>query len=53
MQQTMQLGLLKLQQIKESGEYKRVAEAQKNIAGIVAKDADSQAQLQRIKASQI
>ena len=53
MQQTMQLGLLKLQQIKESGEYKRVAEAQKNIAGMVAKDADSQAQLQRIKASQI
>jgi len=53
MQQEMQLGLLRLQNIKQSGEAKMVAEAQKAMSGLVTKDAEATAKLQRLKASQI
>lgn len=51
MQQEMQLGLLKLAQIKKTGEAKMVAEAQKSMAGLVTKDAEAKAKLQRAMAS--
>ena len=53
MQQEIALGLLRLQQIKESGQWKRVAEAQKAMSGLVAKDAEAQSKLQRMKATQL
>jgi len=53
MTQEMQIGLLRLAQIKQSGEAKMVAAAQQAMAGIVAKDADAQAKLQRAKASMV
>ena len=53
MSQEMQLGLLRLQNIKQAGQAKMVAEAQKAMSGLVAKDAEATAKLQRMKASQI
>jgi aspartate oxidase len=49
----MQLGLLRLQNIKQAGEAKMVAEAQKAMSGLVSKDAEATAKLQRMKMSQI
>jgi len=53
MQQEMQIGLLKLENIKKAGEWKQVAEAQKAMSGLVTKDAEAQAKLQRLKATQV
>jgi hypothetical protein len=53
MSQEMQLGLLRLQNIKQAGQAKMVTEAQKAMSGLVAKDAEATAKLQRMKASQI
>jgi hypothetical protein len=53
MQQEMQLGLLRLSQIKQTGEAKMVAEAQKAMASLVSKDAEANAKLQRAKASML
>lgn len=53
MQQEMQIGLLKLENIKKAGEWKQVAEAQKAMSGLVTKDAEAQAKLQRLKSTQI
>lgn len=53
MQQEMQIGLLKLENIKKAGEWKQVAEAQKAMAGLVSKDAEAMAKLQRLKATQV
>jgi hypothetical protein len=47
MQQDMQLGLLRLAQIKQTGEAKMVAQAQQAMAGMVSKDVEAKAKLQR------
>lgn len=47
MGQEMELGLLRLKQIKQSGEAKMVAQAQAAMAGMVSKDAEAKAKLQR------
>lgn len=45
--QEMELGLLRLKQIKQAGEAKMVAQAQEAMAGMVSKDAEAKAKLQR------
>lgn len=53
MQQEMEKHLMKLEQIKQLGAQQQVAAAQKAMAGIISKDAEAQAKLTRLKASQI
>lgn len=51
--QEIQLGLVRLENIKKSGQAAIVAQTQKAMAGLVAKDADAQAALQRAKQKQV
>ena len=45
--QEMEIGLLRLKQIQQTGEAKMVAQAQSAMAGMVTKDAEAKAKLQR------
>jgi hypothetical protein len=53
MQQEMQIGLLRLENIKQTGQAKMVAEAQRAMSGLVARDAEAMAKLQRAKSSMV